>query len=201
MSDEHRASLRYRERAFDTPAVKVLPGEFYVTHEDIALTTTLGSCVAACIHDPVVGVGGMNHFMLPDSAPERGSGMMVSASARYGVFAMELLLNQLYAAGASRKRLKARVFGGAHVLPGSSISNVGKRNAEFVRDFLRKESIEVVGHKLAGNDALKVCFFPVSGKTWVKPLPVADIGSVARLEAEHARRIRRQPTGGDVELF
>jgi len=200
MSDQHRASLRYRERAFDTLAIKVLPGEFYVTGEDIALTTTLGSCVAACIHDPVAGVGGMNHFMLPDSAGERGPGM-VSASARYGVFAMELLLNQLYAAGALRKRLKARVFGGAHVLPGASVSNVGKRNAEFVREFLSKESIEVVGHKLAGNDALKVCFFPLSGKAWVKPLPVADVGSVARLEAEHARRIRRQPTGGDVELF
>lgn len=200
MSDEQRASLRYRERAFDTMAIKVLPGEFYVTGEDIALTTTLGSCVAACIHDPVAGVGGMNHFMLPDALGERGAGV-VSTSARYGVFAMELLLNHLYAAGAVRKRLKARVFGGAHVLPGTSVSNVGSRNADFVREFLRKEAIEVVGQKLAGGDALKVCFFPVNGKAWVKPLPVADVGSIARLEAEHARRIRRRPTGGDVELF
>jgi len=200
MSDAHRASLRYRERAFDTMAIKVLPGEFYVTAEEIALTTTLGSCVAACIHDPVAGVGGMNHFMLPDSSGDRAPGM-ISASARYGVYAMELLLNQLYAAGASRKRLRARVFGGAHVLPGASISQVGARNADFVRGFLREESIELIAEKLAGTEALKVCFFPVSGKTWVKPLPVADIGSVARLEAEHARRIRRAPTGGDVELF
>lgn len=200
MSDAHRASLRYRERAFDTLAVKVLPGEFYVTGEDIALTTTLGSCVAACIHDPVAGVGGMNHFMLPDSTGERLPGA-ISTSARYGAFAMELLLNQLYAAGASRKRLRARVFGGAHVLPGASVSHVGMRNAEFVREFLRRESIELVAEKLAGNDALKVCFFPASGKTWVKPLPVADVGRVARLEAEHARRIRREPKGGDVELF
>jgi len=166
MSDDHRASLRYRERAFDTLAVKVLPGEFYVTAEDIALTTTLGSCVAACIHDPVAGVGGMNHFMLPDSTSERMPGM-ISTSARYGAFAMELLLNQLYAAGASRKRLRARVFGGAHVLPGASVSQVGMRNAEFVREFLRKESIELVAEKLAGTEALKVCFFPVTGKTWV----------------------------------
>jgi chemotaxis protein CheD len=200
VSDENRATLRYRERAFDTPAVKILPGEFYVTGEQIALTTTLGSCVAACIHDPVAGVGGMNHFMLPDSAGERNAAM-VSSSARYGAFAMELLLNQLYAAGASRRRLQARVFGGAHVLPGVSVSHVGKRNAEFVRDFLRREAIELVGHKLAGRDALKVCFFPATGKTWVKPLPVSDVGSVTRLEAEHARRIKRQPTGGDVELF
>ncbi|MBU3694098.1 MAG: chemoreceptor glutamine deamidase CheD [Rhodocyclaceae bacterium] len=200
MSDEHRATLRYRERAFDTPAIKILPGEFYVTSEEIALTTTLGSCVAACIHDPVACIGGMNHFMLPDSSGERNTSV-VSSSARYGTFAMELLLNQLYAAGASRRRLQARVFGGAHVLPGASVSHVGKRNAEFVRDFLRRETIELVGHKLAGTDALKVCFFPATGKTWVKPLPVSDVGSVARLEVEHARRIRRQPTGGDVELF
>jgi len=200
VSDEHRATLRYRERAFDTPAIKILPGEFYVTSEEIALTTTLGSCVAACIHDPVACIGGMNHFMLPDSSGERNTSV-VSSSARYGTFAMELLLNQLYAAGASRRRLQARVFGGAHVLPGASVSHVGKRNAEFVRDFLRRETIELVGHKLAGTDALKVCFFPATGKTWVKPLPVSDVGSVARLEVEHARRIRRQPTGGDVELF
>jgi chemotaxis protein CheD len=200
MSELHRATLRYRERAFDTPAVKILPGEFFVTREDIALTTTLGSCIAACIHDPVAGVGGMNHFMLPDSTAVPG-GAIVSSSARYGVFAMELLLNQLYAAGASRRRLQARVFGGAHVLPGVSVSHIGKRNAEFVREFLQREAIELVGHRLAGTEALRVCFFPASGKTWVKALSVTDLGGVARQEAEHARRIRRQPAGGDVELF
>ena len=200
MSEQHRATLRYRERAFDTQAVKVLPGEFFVTGEDIALTTTLGSCIAACIHDPVAGVGGMNHFMLPDSSGE-ADGAIVSSSARYGAFAMELLLNQLYAAGASRRRLEARVFGGAHVLPGVSVSHVGRRNAEFVREFLKREGIELVGQRLAGTTALRVCFFPVTGKTWVKPLPVTDVGRLAKEEAEHARRIRRQPTGGDVELF
>jgi chemotaxis protein CheD len=201
MSDEQRANLRYRERAFDTMAIKVLPGEYYVTGEDIALTTTLGSCVAACIHDPLAGVGGMNHFMLPDALGGEHDVGMISTSARYGVFAMELLLNQLCVAGAARKRLKAWVFGGAHVLPGISVSNVGSRNADFVREFLRRETIQLAGQKLAGENALQVCFFPVGGKAWVKPLPVADVGSIARLEAEHARRIRRRPTGGDVELF
>lgn len=197
---EHEATLRYRERAFDTPAIKVLPGEFHVTGEAIALTTTLGSCISACIHDPVARVGGMNHFMLPDTSNASARGA-TSASARFGVFAMELLLNRLYAMGASRRRLQARVFGGAHVLPGISVSRVGSRNADFVRDFLRQESIELVGERLDGSDALKVCFFPASGKAWARPLPLADAGGVTHQEAQHARRIRHQPACGEIELF
>ncbi len=199
-ADSQEATLRYRERAFDTPAIKVLPGEFHVTGEDIALTTTLGSCIAACIDDPVARVGGMNHFMLPDTSrtPARGA---ASESARFGVFAMELLLNRLYAMGASRRRLRARVFGGAHVLPGVSVSRVGSRNSDFVRAFLRQESIELVGERLDGSDALKVCFFPATGRAWARPLPVADAGGVRLLEAQHAKRIRHQPACGDIELF
>jgi len=200
LSEEARARLRYRERSFDIAAVKILPGEFYVTEEDIALTTTLGSCVAACIHDPVAKVGGMNHFMLPSSQSE-GVANPVSNEARYGVYAMELLLNELFRLGANRRRLQARVFGGARVLPGMSVSHVGQRNAEFVREFLRQEAIELVAEKMVGKDALKVCFFPATGRTWVKPLPVSDVNSLARLEAQHARRLRQRPVAGDVELF
>jgi len=199
-ADGQEATLRYRERAFDTPAIRVLPGEFHATREDIALTTTLGSCIAACIDDPVARVGGMNHFMLPDGAGARAGGS-ASESARFGVFAMEVLLNRLYAMGASRRRLRARVFGGAHVLPGVSASRVGSRNAEFVRDFLRQESIELIGERLDGSDALKVCFFPATGRAWARPLPVADAGGVRHLEAQHAKRIRYQPACGDIELF
>jgi chemotaxis protein CheD len=114
---------------------------------------------------------------------------------------MELLLNRLYALGGNRRRLRARVFGGAHVLPGVSASRVGSRNADFVREFLRRESIELVGERLDGGDALKVCFFPATGRVWARPLPVADAGGVSQLEAQHAKRIRRQPACGAIELF
>ena len=93
---EHLATNRYFDRTFDCDAVKVLPGEYFVTTSDILLVTVLGSCVTACIRDRDKGLGGMNHFMLPDAS----EGGMLSSSARYGAYAMEVLLNHLLKLGA-----------------------------------------------------------------------------------------------------
>ena len=103
---------RYHDKAFGCEAVKILPGEYFATDGDMALVTVLGSCVAACLRDPVAGVGGMNHFMLPR---DDTSGAL-SRSARYGAYAMEVLINQLMRMGARRERLEAKVFGGGNVL-------------------------------------------------------------------------------------
>ena len=104
---EARATRHYFDSAFQCQAVKVLPNEYYVTDEDLMISTVLGSCVAACIHDPVTGVGGMNHFMLPEGDMQSPA----SATMRYGAFAMEVLINELLKAGAVRDRLEAKVFG------------------------------------------------------------------------------------------
>ena len=118
----------YFDPKFNAHAMKVLPGEYIVTDRDVMLVTVLGSCVSACIRDPLAGVGGMNHFMLPDL--EHGGA--ASESARYGSYAMEVLINELLKRGAARSRLECKVFGGGAVLAGFTHSNVGKRNGDFV---------------------------------------------------------------------
>jgi chemotaxis protein CheD len=126
----------YYDRTFDCDAAKILPGEYYYTPKDMLIVTVLGSCVSACIRDRVKGLGGMNHFMLPDGGDP---GNPVSASMRYGTYAMEVLINDLLKAGARREHLEAKVFGGGAVLRGFSAMNVGERNAAFVMQFLKTE--------------------------------------------------------------
>lgn len=124
---------------------------------DVCLTTILGSCVAACIWDPTARVGGMNHFLLPE-APCGGA----PTDRRYGVQAMELLINALLARGASRDRLRAKVFGGGRMNDG--MADIGARNAEFVRRFLNHEGIGIEGESLGGSSARRIQFWPASGR-------------------------------------
>ena len=127
---EHLANNRYFDRHFEVEAVKVLPGEYYVTTSDMVLVTVLGSCVSACIRDREKGIGGMNHFMLAESADSAG----LSASARYGTYAMEILINHLLKLGARRNNLEAKVFGGGRVM--ASLSSVIKRDLSSMGKWL-----------------------------------------------------------------
>ena len=177
-------------------AVKVQPGEFYATDRDEPIVTVLGSCVAACLRDRESGVGGMNHFMLPrghDDGP-------ASASARYGVNAMELLINELIRLGARRGRLEAKVFGGGNMLEGCTALNIGQANARFVIQFLAAESIPVVGSDLEGNGSRKVYFFPATGRVLVRGIQRGD-RIVAQHEARYGERLAELPAGGQTELF
>ena len=124
------ASFFYADHHFQYDAVKVLPGEYYVSNEDLVVMTVLGSCIAACIWDGKARTGGMNHFMLPD---HHDAGGPASDSARYGAYAMEMLINNLMKAGASRQRLEAKVFGAGRVLAGMTQMDVGARNAVFAQ--------------------------------------------------------------------
>ena len=178
-------------------AVKVQPGEFYATDRDVAIVTVLGSCVSACLRDPESGIGGLNHFMLPrghDDGP-------ASASARYGVNAMELLINELIRLGARRARLEAKVFGGGNMLEGCTTLNIGQANARFVTSFLSAESIPVVGSDLEGNGSRKVFFFPATGRVLVRGIQRAEDGSLAEREARYGERLARLPVAGQTELF
>jgi chemotaxis protein CheD len=166
-----------------------------VTDADIALVTLLGSCVAACLRDPATGIGGINHFMLPE-----GRIGVASESARYGGYAMELLINELLKKGAARARLEAKVFGGGNVLSGFTRANVGDQNATFVREYLQRERIPVVAEDLRGLAPRKIWYFPRTGRTLVKTLPNA--GEVRSLERMYESRLHQQPVdAGDVELF
>ncbi|WP_316155182.1 chemoreceptor glutamine deamidase CheD [Cupriavidus sp. BIC8F] len=185
---EALATRTYFDREFGKQAIKLLPNEYYVTREDVVLTTVLGSCVAACIRDESAGVGGMNHFMLPDD--DGSADRMLSASMRYGSYALEVLINELLKMGARRERLEAKVFGGGAVLANMTTLNIGDRNADFVLRYLKTEEIRVAAQDLRGPHARRVSYFPVGGLALVRRLTRQDDQvSVAREERALARAI------------
>jgi chemotaxis protein CheD len=191
------ASFFYFDAHFKNDAVKVLPGEYFVHDEDILIMTTLGSCIAACIWDRDKRVGGMNHFMLPDSGAGSGGG---ADAGRYGSYAMELLINELVKRGATRSTMEAKVFGGGSVVSGMSSLNVGERNTSFVMDYLRTERITVVSKDVLDIYARKVCFLPRSGKAMVKRLASTNTAELAAQERAAAAQ-SKPAVGGSVDLF
>ncbi len=193
------AENTYYDAHLQMSAVKLLPGQYHACKERVVIVTVLGSCVAACIRDPRLGIGGMNHFMLPESVHDADSPL--SSSARYGVYAMEILINELIKLGARRERLEAKVFGGGNVLRGFTASNVGERNAEFVLNFLETEKIPVLARDLVGIYPRKVYFFPGDGKVMVKTLRSLHNGTIVKREGDYSQRLQTTHLAGDVELF
>ena len=190
------ASFFFYEAHFQSDAVKILPGEYFVFDEDLLIMTTLGSCIAVCLWDRQRHVGGMNHFMLPDN----GGGS--TDSGRYGSYAMELLINELLKLGASRTTLEAKVFGGGAVLSGMNSLNVGERNTTFVMDYLKTERIPVVSKDVLEIYPRKVCFFPHSGKAMVKRLAPSNPESIVAQERAALQKATPASTGGgSVDLF
>ena len=196
--NEQFATNVYYDRTFDCDAAKILPGEYYYTPKDMLIVTVLGSCVSACIRDRVSGLGGMNHFMLPDGGGYANS--PASASARYGSYAMEILINDLLKSGARRENMEAKVFGGGAVLRGFTAINVGERNAAFVMSYLKTEKIRVVAEDLNDVFPRKVYFFPRTGKVLVKKLMQAHNDTLAKRELDYANRLK-EPVGGEIDLF
>ena len=193
------ASFFYYNTHFACDAVKVLPGEYFVHHEDMLLLTTLGSCIAVCLWDRNARVGGLNHFMLPDSSAESG---------RYGPYAMEILINALMKQGAQRMTLEAKVFGGAHVLNSvaSDSMRVGHRNTQFALSYLATERIPVVVKDVEGECPRTVCFLPHSGKAMLKRLTSSSALALEAQAREDALRklAKRSEAGfdaGSVDLF
>ncbi|MFN3880855.1 MAG: chemoreceptor glutamine deamidase CheD [Nitrincola lacisaponensis] len=200
MSHNHEATNRYYDRYFDTHAVKVLPGQYFATADDTMIVTVLGSCVSVCLRDRLTGVGGLNHFMLPhDSGAEAGS--VVAASGRYGLYAMELLVNHLLKLGASRNRLEAKVFGGGQVLKNMSFINIGQRNVSFVMEHLKRESIPVLSQDVLDIYPRKVYFFPQTGKVMLKKIHSLHNTTILDREKAYLHEIETQPVSGDVDLF
>lgn len=199
IASEQFATNVYFDRTFDCDAAKILPGEYFFTHKDMLIVTVLGSCVSACIRDRVSGIGGMNHFMLPDGGGDNDS--PVSASMRYGTYAMEVLINDLLKSGARRENLEAKVFGGGNVLRGFIAINVGERNAQFVRNFLRAENIRITAEDLNDIHPRKVYFFPRSGKVLVKKLKQMNNNTLVNREQDYASRLQNTRVGGEIDLF
>lgn len=189
----------YFDKNFEIDAVKIKPGEYYVTSRDMALVTVLGSCVAACIYDRALGIGGMNHFMLPDDRREGGD--ILSQSARYGAYAMEIMINELFKMGAKRSNLEAKVFGGGNVLRGFTVNKTGQINASFVTNYLISENIALVAQDLLDIYPRKVYYFPRTSRVLVKQLRGAHNDTIIEREQAYSARLKMADIQGDVELF
>jgi chemotaxis protein CheD len=189
---------RYWDRTFACHAAKILPGEYYVTTDGEMITTVLGSCVSACIRDRLLGVGGMNHFMLPEAGPSR-SGDCVSKQARYGSYAMERLINEIIKHGGKRENLEAKLFGGGQVL--ANMTDVGSRNIDFVREYVRQEQITVTAEDLGSVHPRRVVFFPSSGRVMVKRLLRLENDTICEREKRYQEEISQPKQTGEVELF
>ncbi|GAB2546755.1 chemotaxis protein CheD [Simplicispira sp. 125] len=190
-----QASFFYYDPHFQYNAVKVLPGEYFVSNENLVIMTVLGSCIAACLWDSRVRVGGMNHFMLPD-------GDSIDVSGRYGSYAMELLINEMLKLGARRETMQAKIFGGAQVMHSFTTMNVGERNTQFVVNYLHTERIPVVSEDVLDIYPRKVVFFPVTGKAMVKRLAHSHPEElVAQDKRGNAAVVAKTTSGGSVDLF
>ena len=188
------ARFFFHDTHFACDAVKVLPGEYFVADDRLLIMTTLGSCVAVCLWDRTLGIGGLNHFLLPEGGGPQDQG-------RYGGYAMELLINAMMKCGAARSRLEAKVFGGGQVISGMTSINVGPRNVEFALDFLATERIPVTSKDVLDIYPRKVCFMGTSGKAMVKRLPTANHAALAVEERGAARSLAPAAAGGTVDLF
>ena len=184
--------------------VKILPGEYYVTRGQEAISTVLGSCISACAHDPVKKVGGMNHFMLPEDAstgPNNWLDPSIGLATRYGSYAMESLINDLLKLGATRERLEIKVFGGGRVLSG--VTDVGARNIAFVRSYLQLEGYRILAEDLGGTQPRKVIYFPTTGRVKMRRLRPVENRIISHHEQLYLASIgtAAAAAGGDVELF
>ena len=193
---------RFWEPDTERWTAKILPGEYYVTRSDEAITTVLGSCVSACIRDPVEGVGGMNHFMLPQESMTGSNSWLndaVGLATRYGSYAMESLVNDLLKLGAARNRLEIKIFGGGRIL--TSMTDVGQRNINFIRGYVRIEGYAVAAEDLGGSQPRKIVYFPAQGRVRVRRLRAIENRSIADREQIYLDALGKQPDGGEVELF
>lgn len=174
--------------------INVIQGEFRVSNrpEDV-ITTILGSCVAACVFDPVSRFGGMNHFLLPGTDPRD------QQNIKYGAYAMEKLINALLRKGAKRGSLEAKLFGGASVV--RSLSDIGHNNGEFAKAFLKDEGIRLVGGSLGGKQGRRVRFWPHTGRAQVMMMQATHDERSLPPEIFKAKPVPIAPTAGDVDLF
>lgn len=178
--------------------IRIGPGEHHVTQKpDEQIVTVLGSCVAACIRDPVAGVGGMNHFMLPESLT--GVWGEASANMRYGNFAMERLVNDILRRGGQRNRLEIKVFGGAAMVTNGA--TVGHQNADFVEAYLLAENMPITARHLRGVLARRVEYMPLSGRVRMMEINDDKKSPIERIEGKFLKSLQTESDSGSVELF
>jgi chemotaxis protein CheD len=190
---------RYWDRMNKTWAAKILPGEYYVTpHPNEVIATTLGSCVSACIRDKVLGIGGMNHFMLPLKS-EHSTDDWMGTATRYGSYAMEHLINDILKLGGNRQHLEVKLTGGGQIM--ANMCDVGAQNIKFVLGYLEMENIDVVIQDLGDIYPRKVVYWPTTGRLRVLRLKSLQNDTLFQREKTYSQELATQPNSGSIELF
>ena len=178
--------------------VKIIPGEYYVTDQDEVVTTVLGSCISACIRDTQRGIGGMNHFMVPAQckfSTKQGHELIT----RYGTYAMEHLINDIFKFGGTWENIEIKLFGAGSVI--SSSGDVGKKNILFVREFMQTEGYKITAEDLGGEFPRKINYCPISGKVRVKKMRSIHKQTIVQQELSLQRQMEKTEIGGEVDLF
>ncbi|MDA0781031.1 MAG: hypothetical protein PQ612_01125 [Rickettsiales bacterium] len=183
--------------------VKVFSGDCYVTDKrNQVMVTVLGSCISACIRDPFVKVGGMNHFLLPDGTNA------ADAPLRYGAYSMEKLINDILKLGGKKERLEVKIFGGGNVIESSAM--IGDKNVKFIKEYLLNEGIKINGQDLGGNSPRRIHYFPDTGRVMMKKIRGdREVAQVKQEEKRYIKKIKdtvshendRDKSGSGVELF
>lgn len=195
--NEEFGDRRHFDRASNQHVIKVYSGDCFVTTEpEHMLVTILGSCVAACIRDPLMGIGGMNHFLLPETRDAEG---LSSESTRYGAFAMEKLINEILKRGGSKSRLEVKVFGGGNVIDSSAM--IGDKNVKFVLSFLTKEGLRISSQDLGGDYPRRVHYYPDTGKVMMRALRRKEDMKIVEEEKKYASTLLQKPVEGEIDLF
>jgi chemotaxis protein CheD len=189
---------RYYDNTAEVTVVKVFSGDCYATNkEKEMLVTVLGSCIAACIRDPIAGVGGMNHFLLPDSTNVGDS------PTRYGAYAMEKLINDLLKMGAQKSRLEVKIFGGGNVIKSSAM--IGDKNVNFITKYLQDEGLKIAQSDVGGTSPRRIHYYPDTGKVMMRKLNRdEDYKNVETEESTYQKAITSKASHGaegGVELF
>ncbi|MBM4134839.1 MAG: chemoreceptor glutamine deamidase CheD [Nitrospira sp.] len=190
---------RMRDNRFPHEIASILPGEYFVSETPMIVYTVLGSCISACVRDPVAGVGGMNHFMLPAPKGEQGSDSWGLESTRYGSYAMEMLVNDVLKRGGLKSRLEVKLFGGGKIYEGNM--DVGRNNIAWVRDYLKREGLAVAGADVGDIWPRKVYYFTESGRVLMKKIERVKNRTIMDREEAYAKTLKQEPAESEVTLF
>ena len=189
---------RITDTRFPYEVAVILPGEYFVSREPKVIYTVLGSCISVCLRDPLAGVGGMNHFMLAAPASDNALDRWVD-TGRYGSFAMEMLMNEIFKRGGKKERLEAKVFGGGKIYDGTI--DIGAKNAAWALDCLEREGICPLKADVGDLCPRKVYYFTDSGKVLLKKLDRVVANAIAQEEGQYREKLQRAPAQSDVTLF
>jgi chemotaxis protein CheD len=190
---------RMQDTRFPYEVAVILPGEYFVSQEPKVVYTVLGSCISVCLRDPLVNVGGMNHFMLAAAPTNEGGQDSWADSGRYGSFAMEMLINEILKRGGKKNRLEAKVFGGGKIYDGAM--DIGAKNAAWALDYLEREGVPLLKANVGDVCPRKVYFFTDSGKVLLKKLDRVVAKAIAEEEGQYQRKLQHSPVESDVILF